>query len=231
MFALTDGKNYKLLPVAKDYKRIGEGDEGLNTGGMGAISPPPFVDDALMQKVEEKIIKPTVNGLAKKGIVYKGFIYFGFIKVGDEPYVIEYNARMGDPETQVVMPRLTSDLAMLFKAIAEEKLNEVEIEINDEVATTVVLVSGGYPGVYEKGMPISGHNSVSNSVVFHAGTKYEGDTLLTNGGRVMAITSCADTLEEALATSNDNAKRIYFENKFYRKDIGFDVVWLDVRYK
>ena len=223
VFALCDGKNYKILPTAKDYKRIGEGDKGLNTGGMGAVSPVPFVDDALMKKVEERIVKPTVDGLQKRNINYKGFIYFGLIRVDGEPYVIEYNVRMGDPETQVVIPSIKSDLVELFKATAEGNLDKVNIENDTRSCSTVVLVSGGYPEAYEKGKTIDLVDS-GESIVFHAGTKLEDGILKTSGGRVLAITSFADTLKKALEDSKRLCESINFDKKYYRKDIGFDVV-------
>ena len=223
VFTLTDGEHYALLPVAKDYKRIGEGDTGLNTGGMGAISPVPFVDDVLMQKVEERIIKPTIQGIKKRGMSYKGFIFFGLIAVKGEPYVIEYNCRMGDPETEVVLPRLENDLVELFEATHDGTLNIQNIKHDPRTAATVMLVSGGYPEAYAKGKRITGIEAVQDSLVFHAGTKEENGELLTNGGRVIAITSYGDTMVEALAFSNKNAEVIDFEGKNYRKDIGFDL--------
>ncbi len=224
VFALTDGKDYLILPIAKDYKRIGEGDTGLNTGGMGAVTPLPFVDESLMKKVEAQIIKPTVAGLKEEGIVYKGFIYFGLIKVGDEPFVIEYNCRMGDPETEVVLPMLDNDLVKLFVAVAEGKLEHKAIRIKPGACCTVVLVSGGYPGNYEKGKIIINNNTVSESIVFHAGTAMKDEQLVTNGGRVMAITSFGENLKDALSRSLDIASNISFEGKNFRNDIGFDVV-------
>lgn len=224
VFTLTDGTNYKILPVAKDYKRIGEGDSGLNTGGMGAVTPLPFVSDELMQKVVTKVIEPTINGLKAEGIVYKGFIYFGLIKVGNEPYVIEYNCRMGDPETEVVIPMIENDITELFKAVAEEKLNETSINIKNGACCTVVLVSGGYPGDYEKGFEITEFNDISDSIVFHAGTSMKDDKVVTSGGRVLAITSFGNSLEEALQKSKSNAAKIQFKGKYFRSDIGFDVL-------
>ena len=222
-FVLTDGENYKILPTAKDYKRIGEGDKGLNTGGMGAISPVPFVDDKLIQKIENKIVKPTVEGLKKDNLPYKGFIFIGLIKVGEEPLVIEYNVRMGDPETEVVIPRLKNDIVDLFKAVSNQTLNEVELEIDSRTAATVMLVSGGYPEAYEKGKVIKGFNEIKTSHVFHAGAKhYEGE-VVTSGGRVMAITSFGEDFKSALKTSYQNITKISFEKMNFRKDIGFDL--------
>ena len=222
VFVLTDGKHYQVLPVAKDYKRIGEGDTGLNTGGMGAVSHPPFVDDVMMAKVEERIIKPTVNGIQERGLSYKGFIFIGLIVVDNEPFVIEYNCRMGDPETEAVLPRLKSDLVELFIAVRDNKLDEKTIEIEERSAATVVVVSGGYPGAYEKGKVITNYD-FDDSITFHAGTKDIGGIVTTNGGRVMAITSFGDTYEEAVATSIKNAEKIEFDGKYYRTDIGFDL--------
>ena len=223
VFALTDGEHYALLPVAKDYKRIGEGDTGLNTGGMGAISPVPFVDDVLMQKVEERIIKPTIQGIKKRGMDYKGFVFFGLIAVKGEPYVIEYNCRMGDPETEAVLPRLENDLVELLEAVHDGTLNIQNIKHDPRTAATVMLVSGGYPEAYAKGKHITGTDATQNSLIFHAGTKEENGKLLTNGGRVIAITSYGDTMQQALEISNKNAEVIDFEGKNYRKDIGFDL--------
>lgn len=223
VFVLTDGNSYKVLPTAKDYKRIGEGDTGLNTGGMGAISPVPFADDVLMQKIEERIVKPTVEGLKKDSLPYKGFIFIGLIKVDDEPIVIEYNVRMGDPETEAVLPRIKSDLLELFQAVGDEKLEEKTIELDPRFATTVMMVSGGYPEAYEKGKLMTGINEVEGSIVFHAGTKLEGEKVLTNGGRVMTLTSFGESINEALEKSFANAEIVDFEGKYYRKDIGFDL--------
>jgi phosphoribosylamine--glycine ligase len=222
-FVLTDGKNYKLLPTAKDYKRIGEGDTGLNTGGMGAVSPVPFADAAFMEKIENRIVKPTIEGLKKENIDYKGFIFIGLIKVGDDPYVIEYNVRMGDPETEVVIPRVKSDLVELFKAVAEEKLDDVNLEIDERAATTVMLVSGGYPEDYEKGKVISGIDNVEGSLVFHAGTKAENGQVVTSGGRVIAVTSYDNDFREAIKKSYQNIALLHFDKMYYRKDIGFDL--------
>lgn len=223
VFALTDGTAYLILPEAKDYKRVGEGDTGPNTGGMGAVSPVPFVDEVLMKKVEERIIKPTIAGIGKRGFAYKGFVFFGLIKVDGEPFVIEYNCRMGDPETEVVMPRLKNDLVELLKATDEGTLGQHQIEMDPRSAATVILVSGGYPGDYEKGELISGLERVEGSIAFHAGTKATADGVVTNGGRVIAVTSYGDGFDEALVFSNRNAEVIKFEGKYYRKDIGFDL--------
>lgn len=223
VFVLTDGKNYKVLPTAKDYKRIGEGDTGLNTGGMGAVSPVPFADAVLMQKIEEKIVKPTIKGIQKRNMNYKGFVFIGLIKVNDEPYVIEYNVRMGDPETEVVLPRIKSDLAALLKATFEEKLNEVSLEIDSRAATTVMLVSGGYPEGYEKGMEISGLEKTEDSIIFHAGTTDKNGKTVTNGGRVIAITSLDEDWQKAIKKSYQNAELINFDRKYFRRDIGFDL--------
>ena len=222
-FVLTDGENYKILPTAKDYKRIGEGDKGLNTGGMGAISPVPFVDDKLMQKIENKIVKPTVDGLKKDNLPYKGFIFIGLIKVGEEPLVIEYNVRMGDPETEVVIPRLKNDIVDLFKAVSNQTLNEVELEIDSRTAATVMLVSGGYPEAYEKGKVINGFDEIKTSHVFHAGAKHHEGEVVTSGGRVMAVTSFGEDFKSALKTSYQNITKISFEKMNFRKDIGFDL--------
>ena len=222
-FVLTDGKHYKILPTAKDYKRIGEGDTGLNTGGMGAISPVPFADEILLKKIEDRIVKPTVNGLAKDQLPYKGFIFIGLIMVDSEPIVIEYNVRMGDPETEAVLPRLKTDLVELFQAIDKQRLNEVAIEIDPKTAVTVMLVSGGYPEAYEKGKEITGLDKIENSIVFHAGANTKDRKVVTSGGRVMAVTSFGADFKSALKTSYKSIESIKFEGMNYRKDIGFDL--------
>ena len=223
-FVLTDGKSYKILPTAKDYKRIGEGDTGLNTGGMGAVSPVPFADAVLMEKIETRIVKPTVAGLQQEGIEYKGFIFIGLINVKGEPIVIEYNVRMGDPETEVVIPRIQSDLVAIFQAVAEQKLNEIDLIIDPRTATTVMLVSGGYPEDYTKGMPISGLETVTDSLVFHAGTADKDGQVVSNGGRVLAVTSYGNDFQEALKKSYQNIEKLHFDTMYYRKDIGFDLI-------
>ena len=223
VFVLTDGDSYKILPSAKDYKRIGEGDTGLNTGGMGAISPVPFADRFYIEKVEREIVKPTIEGLKKDGITYKGFIFIGLINVKGQPKVIEYNVRMGDPETEVVIPRIKSDLLNLLKGIDDGTFSEKDLNINEQAATTVMLVSGGYPEAYEKGKAISGTEDIKESIVFHAGTKKENEQLRTSGGRVIALTSFGENIEEALTKSFASAEKISFKGKYYRKDIGFDL--------
>lgn len=222
VFVLTDGENYVLLPNAKDYKRICEGDKGLNTGGMGAVSPVPFVTDELMQKVIDKVVEPTVKGLKKEDIIYKGFIYVGLILVENEPYVIEYNCRMGDPETEIVLPRIENDLVELFNAIKDQNLDKVKIEHSEKHGATVILASGGYPESYEKGKEIIFPASKEDVIVFHAGTKEQNGKLLSNGGRVIAVSAFGETLKDALSKANEIANEIQFEKKYYRKDIGWE---------
>ena len=222
-FVLTDGENYKILPTAKDYKRIGEGDTGLNTGGMGAVSPVPFADAVLLEKIENRIVKPTISGLKKDGITYKGFVFIGLINVKGEPIVIEYNVRMGDPETEVVIPRLKTDLVALFLAVANQTLNEIELEIDSRSAATIMVVSGGYPEDFEKGKEISGLLEVTDSIVFHAGTKFENGKVVSNGGRVLAVTSFGNDFQEATKKSYQNIAKLNFDKMYFRKDIGFDL--------
>jgi phosphoribosylamine--glycine ligase len=222
-FVLTDGKNYKILPTAKDYKRIGENDTGLNTGGMGAVSPVPFATPEFLSKIEERIVKPTINGLQKDNLPYKGFVFIGIIKVGDDPMVIEYNVRMGDPETEVVLPRLKNDLVEIFQAIADETLDKIDIDIDERAATTIMLVSGGYPESYEKGKEISGIHTINDAIPFHAGATIKDGKVVTSGGRVMAITSFGETYQEAIKKSYKNIEKLHFDKMYYRKDIGFDL--------
>lgn len=224
VFVLTDGNSYKILPEAKDYKRIGEGDTGLNTGGMGSVSPVPFADAAFMQKVEQQIVIPTIEGLKQEGIPYQGFIFIGLMNCNGEPYVIEYNCRMGDPETESVLPRIETDLVDLLQGVAEGNLQEKELIISDKIAATVVCVAGGYPGEYLKDKVISGLDNVRGSIPFHAGTGLQGDDVITTGGRVLAITSLQDDLFTALQQATLDASRIYYDGKYFRKDIGFDLL-------
>jgi phosphoribosylamine--glycine ligase len=224
VFVLTDGNSYKILPEAKDYKRIGEGDTGLNTGGMGSVSPVPFADAAFMQKVEERVVIPTIEGLKKDNIPYKGFVFIGLMNCDGEPYVIEYNCRMGDPETESVLPRIESDLVDLLLGVAQENLATKEIKIADKVAATVVCVAGGYPGDYLKGKTITGIENVRGSMVFQAGTTGEGEEVKTSGGRVLAVTSLQDNMFNALQQATLDASRIYYDGMYFRRDIGFDLV-------
>ena len=223
VFVLTDGKNYKILPSAKDYKRIGEGDTGLNTGGMGAISPVPFADDAFLERVEELVVKPTINGLQNDGIDYRGFIFIGLMNDNGKPSVVEYNVRMGDPETEVVLPRIESDLFDLFEGVATQTLDKKSFSVTPKTATTVMLVSGGYPEAYQKGKEITGFDNVEDSIAFHAGTTIKDNKVVTSGGRVMAVTSFGDTIEEALEKSYKSIDKIHFDKMNYRNDIGFDL--------
>jgi phosphoribosylamine--glycine ligase len=223
VFIITDGKSWKLLPEAKDYKRVGAGDTGLNTGGMGGVSPVPFAGAEFMDKVRRRIIEPTMKGLSREGIIYKGFLFFGLINVGGDPYVIEFNARLGDPESEVVIPRIKSDLFDLIEGVASGNLSERVLETDDRFVTTVMLVSGGYPGNFEKGKEISGLDGTKDCVVFHAGTKIAGKNVVTSGGRVLAVSSWGRTMQEALEGSYRNATLVSFERMYYRKDIGFDL--------
>ncbi|MCE5178997.1 MAG: phosphoribosylamine--glycine ligase [Porphyromonadaceae bacterium] len=223
VFVLTDGQSYKILPVAKDYKRVGEKDTGLNTGGMGAVSPVPFADELFMEKVRSQVVEPTVKGLQEEHIDYKGFIFLGLINVEGDPKVIEYNVRMGDPETEVVLPRIKSDLLELFIGVATETLGERVLEVDDRYAVTVVMVSGGYPETYDKGKLIEGLDNVTDSIVFHAGTVSHNNEVFSSGGRVLAVTSYGKKMEEALLTSYSNIAKIYFDKAYFRKDIGFDL--------
>ncbi|MBS1648016.1 MAG: phosphoribosylamine--glycine ligase [Bacteroidetes bacterium] len=227
VFVLSDGKNYKILPSAKDYKRIGEGDTGLNTGGMGAISPVPFADADFLKKVETQIVIPTLQGLQQEQIIYQGFIFIGLMNCQGNPYVIEYNCRMGDPETEVVIPRIKTDLLALFEALAQQKLNEITVDVDARTAATVMLVSGGYPEAYEKNKYITQLEVVQNSLVFHAGTSEENGKILTNGGRVLALTSFGNSISEAVAQSLKNAAAIQYDKKYFRKDIGQDLITLE----
>lgn len=222
-FVLTDGKGFKVLPTAKDYKRIGEGDTGLNTGGMGAISPVPFADKVFMDKVLERIVKPTVEGFKLDNLPYKGFVFIGLIKVGNEPKVIEYNVRMGDPETEVVIPRIKNDLVEVFEAVASQSLDGIDLEIDERAATTVMAVSGGYPEAYGRGMEITGFDNIEDAVVFHAGTELKEGKVLTNGGRVLAVTAYGSNYKEALKKSYKNMEKLHFNKMYYRKDLGFDL--------
>jgi len=224
VFVLTDGDNYVILPEAKDYKKIGQGDSGLNTGGMGSVSPVPFADEKFLKEVEQSIIIPTITGLKKDNIDYTGFIFFGLFKVGDKPMIIEYNCRMGDPETESVIPRIENDIVELFVAVSQKKLKDYKLKISKKNAATVVIVAGGYPGEYEKGKSVSGIDNVRQSIVFHAGTALEGGVVKTNGGRVIAVTSLQDGQFEALQSATADAARIYFDGKYFREDIGFDLM-------
>jgi phosphoribosylamine--glycine ligase len=222
-FVLSDGKNYKILPTAKDYKRIGEGDIGLNTGGMGAISPVPFATKEFLDKIEERIVKPTISGLQKDNLPYKGFIFIGLIKVGNDPKVIEYNVRMGDPETEVVLPRIKNDFVEILQAIATQTLDKIDLKIDERAATTVMVVSGGYPESYEKGKEISGLEKIKESIPFHAGAILKDEKIVTSGGRVMAMTSYGKTYQEAIKKTYQNIELLHFDKMYYRKDIGFDL--------
>ena len=222
-FVLTDGKNYKTLPFAKDYKKIGEGDTGLNTGGMGAISPVPFLDNKFLEKIEERIIKPTIHGIKKENMEYMGVVFIGLIKVGQDPYVIEYNVRMGDPETEVVFPRIKNDLLDLFNSMGSTEFEDIKLQIDDRHAATIIMVSGGYPLDYEKNKIISGLTEETDSIIFHAGTKKVDDNFLTNGGRVIAVTSLSENYKDAVKSSYDQIKTISFDQAYFRQDIGFDL--------
>ena len=222
-FVLTDGKNYKTLPFAKDYKKIGEGDTGLNTGGMGAISPVPFLDNKFLEKIEERIIKPTIHGIKKENMEYMGVVFIGLIKVGQDPYVIEYNVRMGDPETEVVFPRIKNDLLDLFNSMGSTEFEDIKLQIDDRHAATIIMVSGGYPLDYEKNKIISGLTEETDSIIFHAGTKKVDDNFLTNGGRVIAVTSLSENYKDAVKSSYDQIKKISFDQAYFRQDIGFDL--------
>ena len=222
-FVLTDGKNYKTLPFAKDYKKIGEGDTGLNTGGMGAISPVPFIDNKFLEKIEERIIKPTIHGIKKENMEYMGVVFIGLIKVGQDPYVIEYNVRMGDPETEVVFPRIKNDLLDLFNSMGSNEFDDIKLQIDDRHAATIIMVSGGYPLDYEKNKIISGLTEETDSIIFHAGTKKVDDNFLTNGGRVIAVTSLSENYKDAVKSSYDQIKKISFDQAYFRQDIGFDL--------
>ena len=222
-FVLTDGKNYKTLPFAKDYKKIGEGDTGLNTGGMGAISPVPFLDNNFLEKIEERIIKPTIHGIKKENMEYMGVVFIGLIKVGQDPYVIEYNVRMGDPETEVVFPRIKNDLLDLFNSMGSTEFEDIKLQIDDRHAATIIMVSGGYPLDYEKNKIISGLTEETDSIIFHAGTKKVDDNFLTNGGRVIAVTSLSEKYKDAVKSSYDQIKKISFDQAYFRQDIGFDL--------
>jgi len=227
VFVLTDGVSYKLLPAAKDYKRIGEGDTGLNTGGMGAVSPVPFADEEFLRKVETRIVRPTIEGLKKDGIPYVGFIFVGLMNCGGEPYVIEYNCRMGDPETEVVLPRIQSDLLEIFEAVGAKRLSEIDLRLDPRTALTVMMVAGGYPGDYEKGKAISGLENVKDAIVFHAGTKQEGGEIKSNGGRVMAFTAFGDSIEDALKNAYAAVEKVSFQDRYFRRDIGQDLLRIE----
>jgi phosphoribosylamine---glycine ligase len=224
VFVLTDGRHFLTLPPAKDYKRVGEGDKGPNTGGMGAVSPVPFADAVFMDKITQRIIIPTINGISAEKIDYRGFVFIGVIKVGEDPFVIEYNCRLGDPETEVVMPRLKNDLVELFTAVAEQRLNELQVKTDPRTACALVAVSGGYPGSYEKGLPITGLDQplTGDTLIFHAGTRAEKDAILTNGGRVLCVTSLAETVYEAVDKSRDVLEKIDYDGIYYRRDIGYE---------